>query len=69
MAKNTQPKFKQVEKIEVHLWGKLVGIAALDPSLGYYAFAYDKSFVQSGIEISPLHMPLTSTEIQTCPRA
>lgn len=62
MAKNTQPKFKQVEKIEVHLWGKLVGIAALDPSLGYYAFAYDKSFVQSGIEISPLHMPLTSTE-------
>ncbi|HEU5280790.1 MAG TPA: type II toxin-antitoxin system HipA family toxin [Gammaproteobacteria bacterium] len=58
MAKTKPKPYKQVEKIEVYLWGNLVGMAALDPSLGYYAFAYDKSFTKNGIEIAPLHMPL-----------
>jgi hypothetical protein len=30
----------------------------LDPKLGFYVFAYDPKFGKSGIELSPLHMPL-----------
>jgi serine/threonine-protein kinase HipA len=44
--------------IEVRVWGKLVGALALDPRLGYYAFAYDPSWRRSGIELAPLTMPL-----------
>jgi hypothetical protein len=31
---------------------------ALDPKLGYYAFEYATAFIISGIELSPLTMPL-----------
>ena len=54
--------YKKVERIEVYVWGEFVGAVALDPKLGYYVFAYDKKFGKSGIELSPLHMPLTDTE-------
>lgn len=60
-AKKSKP-YKKVEKIEVYIWGKFVGAAALDPKLGYYVFAYDKEFGKSGIELSPIHMPLNDTE-------
>ena len=53
---------KRVEQIEVHIWGRKVGSLALDPKLGFYAFAYDKAFGKSGIELSPLHMPLNNNE-------
>ena len=42
--------------------GKFVGAVALDAALGYYAFAYDKSFGRSGIELAPLRMPLNDNE-------
>jgi serine/threonine-protein kinase HipA len=54
--------YKNVERVNVYLWGKFVGAVALDPKLGYYVFAYDKSFGRSGIEIAPLHMPLNDNE-------
>jgi serine/threonine-protein kinase HipA len=54
--------YKKVDRIEVFLWGKFVGAVALDPILNYYVFAYDKKFGKSGIEVSPLHMPLNDTE-------
>ena len=54
--------YKRVERIEVYLWDKYVGALALDPRLNYYVFAYDKTFGKSGIELSPLRMPLTTTE-------
>jgi len=54
--------YKSTERINVYLWGKFVGAVALDPKLGYYAFAYDKAFGRSGIEIAPLHMPLNDNE-------
>ncbi len=54
--------YKSVQQVQVFLWGKFVGAVALDPQLGYYVFAYDKTFGKSGIEISPLHMPLNDTE-------
>jgi serine/threonine-protein kinase HipA len=40
------------------VWGKLAGALALDPKLGYYAFAYDPSWRRSGIELAPLTMAL-----------
>ena len=45
--------------IEVRAWGKLVGALALDPKLGYYAFAYDPSWRRSGVELAPLTMPFS----------
>lgn len=62
MPKKKPNPYKRVEKIEVYLWGKFVGAAALDPKLAYYVFAYDKSFGRSGIEVAPLHMPLNDNE-------
>ncbi len=60
--KKKSDPYKKVERIEVHLWGKFVGAVALDPKLEYYVFAYDKTFGKSGIEVSPLQMPLNTTE-------
>jgi len=63
MLKNKKSEpYKRVERIEVFLWGMFVGALALDPKLDYYVFAYDKKFGKSGIEISPLHMPLNDAE-------
>jgi serine/threonine-protein kinase HipA len=63
MAKNKKTSsYKKVDRIEVFLWGKFVGAVALDPKLGYYVFAYDKQFGKSGIEVSPLQMPLNDIE-------
>jgi serine/threonine-protein kinase HipA len=50
--------YKPVSIVEVRAWDRLVGAVALDPKLGYYAFEYAPAFVSSGIELSPLMMPL-----------
>jgi serine/threonine-protein kinase HipA len=42
---------------EVHLWGRLVGAVAEVPGTGV-VFEYDDAFRASGLEISPLHLPL-----------
>lgn len=54
--------YAPVTQIEVKIWGKRVGATALDPNLGYYAFEYDPKFVRTGIELSPLMLPLSNTE-------
>lgn len=59
--KKSEP-YKKVERIEVWIWGQFVGALALDPTLRFYVFAYDKKFGKSGIELSPLQMPLNDTE-------
>jgi serine/threonine-protein kinase HipA len=43
--------------IEVSAWGRLVGAVALDPQTGVYAFEYDRSWLDDGVELSPLHLP------------
>jgi serine/threonine-protein kinase HipA len=48
-----------VDRIEVSLWGRFVGAAARDPTLDYYVFAYDPAFIRAGVELAPLHMPLS----------
>ncbi len=50
--------FKHVVRVNVTLWGKRVGTIVEFSQRGVYAFRYDKSFLDSGIEISPLMMPL-----------
>ena len=50
---------------EVRLWGRVIGAVSLEDD-DYAAFQYDSDFAQSGIEISPLMMPL-SDRIYTFP--
>lgn len=45
-----------IKKINVNLWGTRIGIAFWEDGIAY--FEYDKNFVLSGIELSPIHMPL-----------
>ena len=52
--------YKHVDRVEVFLWGQLMGAVALDPVYGYYAFAYAPAFLKSGIQPSPLQMPLNN---------
>ena len=64
MATSSMPRrakaapYKHVDRVEVHLWGQLMGAVAIDPAYGFYAFAYDPRFVAKGVEPSPLRMPL-----------
>jgi serine/threonine-protein kinase HipA len=51
--------FKPVNIINVSIWGKRVGTLALSPRIGYYVFAYEPSFVKTGIQLSPKQMPLS----------
>ena len=50
--------YKHVDVIDVHLWGKRIGVVALDSAYGFYAFRYTPEFKATGIEPSPLKMPL-----------
>lgn len=49
--------YKPVERIEVFAWDEKVGAVVLDPSSGYYVFAYYPHFIKLGIELAPIHMP------------
>ena len=44
---------------EVKLWGRTIGAVSLGDTDEVSAFEYDGAFAQSGIEISPLMMPLS----------
>lgn len=43
---------------EVKLWGTTIGAVSLDGAQRTAIFEYDKSFASSGIEVSPIAMPL-----------
>ena len=43
---------------EVYLWGTRIGIIHQDITKAYASFEYDKDFLNSRIEVSPLRMPL-----------
>jgi len=45
---------------EVRLWGRRIGAVSLEDGADVAAFQYDPEFVGSGIEVSPLVMPLAS---------
>ena len=44
---------------EVYLWGTRIGIIHQDIAKAYASFEYDRDFLTSGIEVSPLRMPLS----------
>ncbi len=50
--------YKSVVIVEIRAWNHLVGAAALDPRLGYFAFEYAPAFIKTGIELAPMTMPL-----------
>lgn len=55
---------------EVRLWGRTIGAVSLDEGQDVAAFQYDPTFAASGIELSPLVMPLSDRvyEFPTLPR-
>jgi serine/threonine-protein kinase HipA len=44
---------------EVLLWGRTIGAVSLEEGAGIAAFQYDPAFLASGIELSPIVMPLS----------
>ena len=44
---------------KVELWGRTIGAVSLDVGREVAAFQYDADFARSGIEVSPLSMPLS----------
>lgn len=49
---------------EVQLWGRRIGAVSLDEGREVAAFQYDPEFAKSGIELSPLVMPLSERVYQ-----
>lgn len=44
---------------EVRLWGRTIGAVSLEDGGRFSAFQYDPAFARSGIEVSPIVMPLS----------
>ena len=44
---------------QVQLWGRMIGAVSLDEGRDVAAFEYDPEFARSGIQLSPLTMPLS----------
>lgn len=49
---------------EVRLWGDLVGALAYEPKSQLSTFEYAPKWLGKGIELSPLHMPLSTRKYQ-----
>lgn len=49
-----------IHPVEVKLWGTTIGAVALTGNSGYANFAYDRDFAGSGIQLSPIAMPLSA---------
>ncbi len=45
---------------EIYLWNTRIGIIHTLPSRAYSSFEYDNDFLKSGIELSPIKMPLST---------
>ena len=50
--------YRPVDVVEVRAWDRRVGAVALDPGTGLYGFAYAPEWIETGIELAPLTMPL-----------
>lgn len=44
-----------INTAEVMLWGTRIGIIHMNEANGGVAFEYDKDFLKSNIEVSPIH--------------
>ncbi len=50
----------RVETALVHLWGDLVGAVAWDPDRELATFEFDRAFLDRGLDLAPLQMPLAT---------
>jgi len=48
----------RVDAATVRIWDRRVGAVAWDRARGLATFEYDPGFIDSGLELSPLHLPL-----------
>lgn len=48
-------------RVSVILWGTTIGTAFFDENNQRVIFQYDEKFVRSGVEVSPIMMPLSNT--------
>lgn len=53
--------------VKIHYAGHDVGALSFDPDRGAGLFEYEKSFVKTGLELSPLKMPLRDKQIYSFP--
>lgn len=44
---------------EIRLWGRTIGAVSLEDGGRFATFQYDSAFAASGIEVSPITMPLS----------
>ncbi len=51
----------------VKMWGKTLGAVLFDAATGVAAFEYDKSFVRTGLNPSPIKMPIAAGRIYRFP--
>ena len=55
-----------IDTAEIFLWGTRIAIVHLEPESSFVTFEYDRNFLQSNIQVSPLKMPL-STRLYSFP--
>ncbi len=57
-----------ISVVEVRIWGRSAGaLAPLRGRPGFYEFQYSPDFAGSGLELSPLHMPLKARQRYSFP--
>ena len=49
-----------IHSVEIFLWGTRIGVASFAEDSDVANFEYDSNFIKSGIEVSPLFMPLSN---------
>jgi serine/threonine-protein kinase HipA len=57
--------YEHVDRLKVSCWGRTVGYLVPDVSGRAYIFSYDDDFQKSGLELSPLALPLDTVGPQT----
>lgn len=56
-----------VNLAEIHIWNKLVGYVTWNPNRGIASFEYDTQFVNDGLQLSPIQMPLRKGTVYEFP--
>lgn len=53
-----------IKVVKVKLWGTIIGYIQLDETNRFIIFEYDKKFLEFGIKVSPIQMPLSNNIYQ-----
>jgi serine/threonine-protein kinase HipA len=55
----------RVDIAYVRIWGMLVGAVSWDPDKEFAAFEFDRKFLEKGLDLSPLKMPIAGARRST----